>query len=1392
MLVVLDNNWRKKIYYYNNRIFTMGDVSKKVKDLISGTLKQFDSFNRYYKVVVHGSDETQKVYNFVGKMPDADADADSVQDIFTDIENKIKKSDSDLIDSDRKELAKVFGEKDNYNFLFNDEYDEQTVIDDTLIHRTDTIRDVKNKISEYIGEDNLFTPHQYIWLDIKILPREVEKFLTEQYYILVKKSENEFIDYKDLDFTFKRCGWGSLDNYPSLKKSKYQLRDFLDKKMIDIVRELLKHQQISYWTDDNNQEYFSPANPKDFKLIDKTIFNEKFNFNDGDLDILLDLGSIETINVVDLSTYPMDDEFKKIYNPRFITDINKKNYKNDLIDIKIPITKLVDKIYDIREIPENNIESNFDTITFKSRLFKSDKINFKNFLDLSIVFNNIGVSEDIPYIELYDKFIGESVYKLHTDAANVPIIDNEQFSYWRNNKITLNALRLKIKVLNKTLEDINFDIYANVLLYSNSNLEVTIKLNDNIDCESFKKLFYNNIEVNIISVLNKELSSYYDSVIKKDKFKNYRKNIPKQLSDFKYIENICVKDDNWIDIFNSLLDTAVIETKITTNQAINPSLIRDFFDKLFPFVSLVDDNLIKNKKVKFRKTTKSKEYNLKGTIYKQNLNNKKYWIEAKIDGKTIILDNRLRVLYNNNIGIISEIGETTSKVLFDNNLEKMIDNSKLKTAMYEVDIYNIEGTDSSKIKMMYKKISQYAELNKMEKDILNLIDFGYFRTDKKDMTKEEKLRYNAAIKKLSIINGGGISRQEIEKHIDNVKNTTRKYSSGGNKGVLIEFNLEPKIENNKTKFRYTILINDIHNILLMADINTFLINSLKLYDILIDSRERFNDLMENYIEFNKDKNTLELLITKKDEKPEDLVIDSSEEEEDDVLEVSDDLFADIAYDFSDDDDIEDDFSDDGVEETKEGDIKVVDKTDDDDILDYQQNIRDIENKKNMQEILEIELADIVQKDSRMENPAIISKLYEREPGIFKSGTGDERYTRLCQPPQRHPVILTDYEKKQLDKKILNKTKGDGIKNYDILTPKQRGEHESDCKYNPDKYERENPKKDLYKKCSAIRYGSDKLKKNYWFICPEAWCSTCQLSLYEKNIKNNKCPQCGRDVIIQRDNKGQTFPWPSFLKDPNNKGQCMPCCFKPKGKDKLPGDKDIEKIKKCLEVPLGKENKQNKIYIQRILSNLDKNSYSILPSSLNNYFNRFTKNTISKPNEIRFRKNKESEEREYYGHDGKNLIEGFNFYCLRGVDNDGKDDFLAAIADLYNNYTEDSELITRSSLIKIIIDNLSKEDFKTVNNGILPIIFRDIDDRIEAYQNFLEYLVSRDEINYNYLWELLTKKNGWLFKNGLNLVIIDRDNTDKLEFICPKFKLHNNEDKDADYAIIVKYNYVKLF
>ena len=47
------------------------------------------------------------------------------------------------------------------------------------------------------------------------------------------------------------------------------------------------------------------------------------------------------------------------------------------------------------------------------------------------MFNNLAVSNNIPYIELYDKFSGEYIYKLHADAGKVPIIDKEILDNWR-------------------------------------------------------------------------------------------------------------------------------------------------------------------------------------------------------------------------------------------------------------------------------------------------------------------------------------------------------------------------------------------------------------------------------------------------------------------------------------------------------------------------------------------------------------------------------------------------------------------------------------------------------------------------------------------------------------------------------------------------------------------------------------------------------------------------------------------------------------------------------------------------------------------------------------------------------------------------------------------------
>ena len=192
-------------------------------------------------------------------------------------------------------------------------------------------------------------------------------------------------------------------------------------------------------------------------------------------------------------------------------------------------------MYDIEKLNKLSelnfdIDTKFNSITFLNSLLSDNKTKFTNFLDLGIVFNNLAVSNNIPYIELYDKFTGEYIYKLHADAAKVPIIDKEILDNWRMTKWINNTLKLKVKVLDdKIVNGESVTIWANVLLYSNSNLEITIQLDDLLNCNIFSNLLFNQIDKNIISVLNKSLQSYISSIIKKEKHRDFKKNIPQEI-----------------------------------------------------------------------------------------------------------------------------------------------------------------------------------------------------------------------------------------------------------------------------------------------------------------------------------------------------------------------------------------------------------------------------------------------------------------------------------------------------------------------------------------------------------------------------------------------------------------------------------------------------------------------------------------------------------------------------------------------------------------------------------------------------------------------------------------------------------------------------------------------
>ena len=74
-----------------------------------------------------------------------------------------------------------------------------------------------------------------------------------------------------------------------------------------------------------------------------------------------------------------------------------------------------------------------------------------------------------------------------------------------------------------------------------------------------------------------------------------------------------------------------VKTTFTLNEKLNVGLIKYFYHCLFPFVSVVDEKLIKNKKVYFRKSIKDKNFDIEGIIYSQNLNNRKYLVKTKLD-----------------------------------------------------------------------------------------------------------------------------------------------------------------------------------------------------------------------------------------------------------------------------------------------------------------------------------------------------------------------------------------------------------------------------------------------------------------------------------------------------------------------------------------------------------------------------------------------------------------------------------------------------------------------------------------------------------------------------------------------------------------------------------------
>ena len=421
------------------------------------------------------------------------------------------------------------------------------------------------------------------------------------------------------------------------------------------------------------------------------------------------------------------------------------------------------------------------------------------------------------------------------------------------------------------------------------------------------------------------------------------------------------------------------------------------------------------------------------------------------------------------------------------------------------------------------------------------------------------------------------------------------------------------------------------------------------------------------------------------------------------------------------------------------------------------------------------------------NPNIFfDRLKSRDPSLFltKEEGKFNSYSRIC-PSQykRQPVILTNEEKEKIDK------------------------------YHKGSYADK-----------AVRYGSDP-KKQFWYICPRYWSIRDQVSLTEEQAKSGKY-----GGIIPKDAKkippgGNVYEftedrfhnpdgkylqhYPGFLKqDAHPDGQCIPCCFNSwdSGQQKARRAICMPDEKKPEATPQ-KEDESENIYIKGPEKfPLDKNRYGYLPLAIQKFIQ-----TDNKKCQV--------------SSSITNLKPNHPCFLRVGVEASKTQSFIACFALLFSSKTDPDFSIKKmkQKLIKV----LTLDNFITLQNGDLVDIFynkekeqeHEKEDYAEKYKtsqlyknkdenneqamyflnkaivsfiNFIRYLEDDTvEIDHTYLWDLICKPNPQLFKDGLNLVILEvvnNDITDNIQLICPTnhYSSHLFDEK-KETLILMKIN-----
>ena len=280
--------------------------------------------------------------------------------------------------------------------------------------------------------------------------------------------------------------------------------------------------------------------------------------------------------------------------------------------------------------------------------------------------------------------------------------------------------------------------------------------------------------------------------------------------------------------------------------------------------------------------------------------------------------------------------------------------------------------------------------------------------------------------------------------------------------------------------------------------------------------------------------------------------------------------------------------------------------------------------------------------------------------------------------------------------------------------------------------------------------------------------------------------------------------------------------------KIPSNAQWKKFIKYDKRGLGKKNQENmgetktKQQDNKPLLNfpLEKNRLGYLSLSLQKFLQY---------NTVQCYKNSNQEKKE--------LQRDYPCLLRLGIDDNVNTSFLSCIGTIYGEYknkksiTDEREgdlkkisLLDYKKFKEIIKKKMTLDIFITLQNGNLIDLFyrrKNLSDSyvtkykrtdiyknsvlkkikkskefmkyiICSYENFIKYLMENDNINYEFIWDLICEPisaNGILFETGINLIILKnlKDSfLDKIELICPN-KSYSKNIFDIEKPTVILYS-----